>query len=133
MCLRKILAFLLCVDDVARIFYKRTYRKYWVSSEKTFFNFTTSNSHNFHYYIILLFCFRILFSDIFKNCSKFFWSFLHMEFSILEHKCKDLTSQKDIFGASISRKLIAPDKYFFQYDYLRTSAQLLKMPNLSLF
>ena len=62
--------------------------------------------------IWLLFFFRIVFLDFLKYYSRFFCSFLPMRFSILEHKCEDLTSKNDIFGGSISRKLIALDKYF---------------------
>ena len=80
--------------------------------------------------------FRILILDLLKYCFKFFCSFLPMGFSILEQKCKDLTSKNDIFEGSISRKLIALDKYFFQYNYLRTCAQqrphLQEWKNMSL-
>ena len=37
--------------------------------------------------------FRILILDLLKYCFKFFRSFLPMGFSVLEHKCKDLTSK----------------------------------------
>ena len=62
--------------------------------------------------IWLLFFFRIVFLDFLKYYSRFFCSFLPMRFSILEHKCEDLTSKNDIFGGSISWKHNSNPKQF---------------------
>ena len=83
---------------------------YWVSRKKLFQFLSIQTVINFLIYILLLFFLRIVFLTLLRYYSEFFCSFLPMEFSIFEHKCKDLTSKIDIFEGSISRKLIALDK-----------------------